>query len=438
MNAKAKAGPRGAAVQALTAVLARGRSLTAALPPALAALGEGRDRAQAQALAYGVLRWYPRLDAILAQLLQRPLRNKDIDVRCALLIGLYEVLYQRTPDHAGVSEAVGLAGRLGKPWARGLVNGVLRSFLREREAIAARADGEAAARLAHPAWLLDALRADWPDRWEAIAAANNEPPPMTLRVNARRDNRDSYLEALTDAGLPARPHPHAPMALTLDEPCPVEALPGFAEGRVSVQDAAAQLAAELLDPQPGERVLDACAAPGGKSAHILERQPELGELVALDVDPDRLTQVEQTLQRLGLVATVRAGDAAEPASWWDGRPFDRILLDAPCSATGVIRRHPDIKVLRRASDIDALVERQRCIIKGVWSLLRPGGILIYATCSVLRRENAAQISDFLRQQADAAHRDIAATWGHAADAGRQVLPGEDGMDGFFYACLQKQ
>ncbi|MEJ2508262.1 MAG: transcription antitermination factor NusB, partial [Gammaproteobacteria bacterium] len=254
MNAKAKAGPRGAAVQALTAVLARGRSLTAALPPALAALGEGRDRAQAQALAYGVLRWYPRLDAILAQLLQRPLRNKDIDVRCALLIGLYEVLYQRTPDHAGVSEA----------------------------------------RLAHPAWLLDALRADWPDRWEAIAAANNEPPPMTLRVNARRDNRDSYLEALTDAGLPARPHPHASMALTLDEPCPVEALPGFGEGRVSVQDAAAQLAAELLDPQPGERVLDACAAPGGKSAHILERQPDLGELVALDVDPDRLTQVEQT------------------------------------------------------------------------------------------------------------------------------------------------
>jgi len=430
--------PRAAAVQALVAVIRQGRSLTSALPAAQAPLVEARDRALVQALAYGVLRWYVRLDAILTRLVTRPLRAKDSDVRCALLLGLYEVIYQRTPDHAAVSEAVALAGRLGKPWARGLINGVLRGFLREREAIAAAVDTEPAARLAHPPWLLDALRADWPQDWESIATANNAAPPMTLRVNARRGSREDYLDRLREAGLSARPAPHAAMGLTLDEPCPVERLPGFAEGEVSVQDAAAQLAAELLDARGGERVLDACAAPGGKSAHILERRADLAELVAVDIDAERLAQVEQSLSRLGLSATLRAGDAAEPQGWWDGRPFDRILLDAPCSASGVIRRHPDIKVLRRPADLDALVARQRCIIKGVWSMLRPGGMLVYATCSVLRRENSEQVRRFASQQADATPVAMAAAWGHATDAGRQVLPGEDGMDGFFYARLQKQ
>ncbi len=433
--------PRFAAVQVLEQVLRYGRSLSTCLPGTQATLHAPRDRALLQDLCFGVLRWYPRLDALLAPLLSRGLKARDTDVRAVLLLGLYQILHQRIPDHAAVSESVTLAGQIGKPWARGLINAVLRQFLRRRETREAQLDqpdvSNDAARLAHPAWLLDSLRSAWPDDWHAVASAANQAPPMTLRVNRRQGTRADYLQRLTQAGLPARPARHAPDALILDTPCAVDALPGFTTGAVSVQDAAAQLAAGLLAPRTGERVLDACAAPGGKSAHLLESQSGLSELVALDINARRLAQVAQNLTRLGLTAHCITGDAARPETWWDGRPFERILLDAPCSAIGVIRRHPDIKVLRRAEDIPTLVTRQHAMLTALWPLLKPGGILLYATCSILPAENHVQIRRFLAEYGNASLQPITGAWGRATGTGRQILPGEDEMDGFFYACLYK-
>lgn len=430
------ANPRLVAVRVLLEVLRHGRSLSAALPPALAALSS-TDRAFAQALAYGVVRWHPRLAALAAQLLRKPFKGRDADLECTLLLGLHQLRDTRVPAHAAVSETVALANQLNKSWARGLLNGVLRRYQREREALERTVDADPEARTAHPEWLIQAVRAAWPATWETILVANNAQPPFTLRVNARSGSRDSYLETLAAAGIAARPAPHTRHGVILEAPRPVEQVPGFAAGQVSVQDGAAQLAAQLLDPQPRERVLDACAAPGGKTAHILERQPQLAEVWAVDRDATRLAQVEQTLTRLGLDAKRVTGDAAAPEAWWDGRPFDRILLDAPCSATGVIRRHPDIKLLRRAADVAGLVEQQRAILEGVWPLLRPGGMLLYATCSILPAENTEQVLAFQRAHPDAQLVPLATDWGHATAAGRQVLPGEDEMDGFFYACLRK-
>lgn len=429
---------RQVAVQALLPVITRGRSLTDSLERELPALDDPRERALAQALAYGVMRGYWRLDWLLRQLLDKPLKNRDADIRLALMLGLYQLLEMRIPDHAAVAETVKLARTFNKPWARGLLNGVLRNFQRQREALLQAAEAEPVAHTAHPAWLLEQLQQDWPQHWEAITRANNQPPPLTLRVNARRLDRNAMLARLAEAGIVAHPAPWATQAICIDPPRPVESIPGFAEGDLSVQDAAAQLAAPLLDPRPGDRVLDACAAPGGKTAHLLELQPELAELVAVDVDPLRLQRIRDTLDRQHLSATLLAADAAEPESWWDGRPFDRILLDAPCSATGVIRRHPDIKFLRRASDIPPLVAGQARLLETLWPLLSPGGMLLYATCSTLLQENSRQMESFLATTPDARPLPIEAEWGHAQPVGRQILPGEDNMDGFYYACLRKR
>ena len=293
------------------------------------------------------------------------------------------------------------------------------------------------AQSAHPAWLLEHLQQDWPADWERIVSANNATPPMTLRVNAAHSERDTYVAMLKESGTSCEPARHTEYGLTLSQPVGVDHLPNFTDGAVSVQDAAAQLAAQLLDARPGERVLDACAAPGGKTAHILERQPGLAKLLALDISEERIQRLTDNLRRLGLSATTCVGDATNPTSWWDGRPFDRILLDAPCSATGVIRRHPDIKVLRHAEDLRQLTQTQAQILTALWPLLKPGGMLLYVTCSILQQENSQQIQDFLATQADARHNLIDAEWGHAQAAGRQTLPGENGMDGFFYACIQK-
>lgn len=417
-------------------VLGDGRSLTAALEEQLAGL-QGADRALAQALCYGTLRWAPRLQAMLARLLERPLKARDRDLEALLLIGLYQLTEMGTAPHAAVGETVGAAAGLGKDWARGLVNAVLRNAQRRAAELAAELDRHDDTRTAHPGWLLQRLQAAWPHDWEAIVAANNRQAPMTLRVNARRGDREGYARRLAEAGLAARPTPHTAMGLTLDAPVGVERLPGFTKGAVSVQDGAAQLAAELLAAQPGERVLDACAAPGGKTAHIAEATAGV-QLEAVDRDPARLEQVRENLGRLGLEARVREGDAATPAGWWDGQPYDRVLLDAPCTATGVIRRHPDIKLLRRAADVGALAAQQRRLLDAVWPLLGPGGILLYATCSVLPEENTAQVQAFLERHPDARVEPIAATWGRETPAGRQILPGEDEMDGFFYACLRKR
>ena len=426
-----------AANHAVTRVLRDGCNLPDALEAVLKHIPANRDRALAQAMAYGVMRWYWRLDWLVSQLLQTPLKKKDSDIQASLLLGLYQILEMRIPDHAAVAETVKLANLLKKSWAKKLINGVLRNFLRQRETLLTRMQEDAVARTAHPAWLLRQLEHDWPQQWETITAANNTSPPMTVRVNSLQFDRADYQRRLGETGISASAAPYTEAGLTLAEPVAVERLPDFNQGTVSVQDGAAQLAAQLLDAQPGERVLDACAAPGGKTAHILERQPQLAELVALDLSPDRLQRVTENLQRLGHHATTIAGDASQPATWWDQRPFDRILLDAPCSASGVIRRHPDIKLLRRASDLAPLVKLQAEILAALWPLLKSGGTLLYATCSVLQQENSQQIQRFLATCSDARLVPINATWGRDQQAGRQILPGEEGMDGFFYACIHK-
>lgn len=425
------------AARVLAEVAQHGKSLSAVLPRTLAGVARPEERALLQELCYGVLRWHPRLQALAAQLLRKPFKPRDADIECLLWVGLYQLDYMRLPTYAAVTETVEAAKRLKKPWAASLLNGVLRNYMRNRDAIAGQVDSVPESRWAHPRWLLQALQRDWPQQWQAIVEANNSRAPMTLRVNARRQTREEYLQRLHEAGIPARAVTPVESAVTLEQPVGVERLPGFACGDVSVQDAAAQLAAIVLDAGPGMRVLDACAAPGGKTAHILERQTQLGQVVALDVDGQRLERVTETLRRLALQAQVLEGDAATPQPWWDGQGFQRILLDAPCSATGVIRRHPDIKLLRRAEDIEQLGVQQARILDSMWSMLDQGGMLLYATCSVMKRENQEQIAGFLRRHADARERPLEVDWGVKVDVGRQILPGQDNMDGFYYACLEK-
>ena len=421
--------------QALGRVLGEGESLATVLPSALAHADPG-ERGLLQELCYGVCRWQPQLRFLLDQLLARPLAPGEQVLRGLLLAGLYPLWHLRVPEHAAVAETVAAVRPLRKPWAAGLVNAVLRSALRRRAELEALIEADAEARAAHPRWLLDWLRWDWPDDWPAIVAANNVRPPFTLRINRLRLDREAYWQRLATAGYDAGPAA-AETALTLSTPTDPAILPGFAEGWVSVQDAGAQLAASLLAVRPGQRVLDACAAPGGKTGHLLECVPDL-DLTALDCDAGRLERVRDTLTRLRLNARLLAGDARRPADWWDGALYDRILLDAPCSATGVIRRHPDIKLLRRESDIAALAERQQALLTGLWPLLRPGGRLLYVTCSVLRAENERVVAAFLATHPDAHEQPIVADWGHALPHGRQILPGESGMDGFYYAVLGKQ
>jgi 16S rRNA (cytosine967-C5)-methyltransferase len=428
------AAPRAAAARAVAAV-ARGHSLDAALAaerPALAA----PDRALAAALVYGVLRERRLLQALAGGLWRRP--PKPL-LAALILVGLYQLRSMRVPAHAAVHATVAAADLLQQPRARSLVNALLRRYQREADALEAALDDSPAVRESHPDWLVERLGRDWPGRWRELLAAGNRPAPMTLRVNRRRTDAATYRETLAAAGHAARPHPFAPDALVLEAPCPVEELPGFADGAVSVQDAAAQLAAPLLDPQPGQRILDACAAPGGKAAHCLELV-DCGadcELLALDIDAGRVKAVDATFARLNLAGQTRCANATTPDAWWDGRPFDRILVDAPCTGTGVIRRHPDIKWLRRETDVAALAERQRALLDALWPLLAPGGALLYATCSLLRAEGADVAAGFLADTAGAAEDPIDAEWGEPEAVGRRIFTGEADMDGFYYARLHK-
>lgn len=429
--------PRLAAARLVHAVLDQQVSLQALLADGLGGMDDPRQRALAQELTFGTLRWFHRLDAVLAQLLSKPLKQKDHDIRALLLVGLYQLVVLDIPAHAAVSETVEAVRALGKTWAAGLVNAVLRSAQRRKQELLARADNLPQARWSHPQWWQERLREDWPEHWQAILTANNQRPPMWVRVNAGRFSRAHYLQMLADAGIEARPSPVAPHAVELVKPVPVERLPDFASGGVSVQDAAAQLTASLLDLRDGQRVLDACAAPGGKTGHILESGEHLAGVVAIDSEPHRLEKVAENLHRLGLNAELVNADAADTAGWWDGESFDRILLDAPCSASGVVRRHPDIKVLRRADDIPALVQQQMRLLEALWPLLVSGGMLLYVTCSVFRAENADNLGRFLQNHADARESPLDVTWGHPQAVGRQLLPGEHGMDGFYYARLVK-
>ena len=424
---------RAAAARVLGEVLA-GHSLNQALPPWLTRVSE-RDRGLLQQLCYGTLRHGPRLQAMLNQLLDKPLRDKDRDVQGLLLCGLYQLDNTRIPDHAAVAATVGATRALKKHWAKRLANAVLRRYLREREQLAQTLD--AAANACHPPWLYQKLQTQWPAAAATIIEANNQQPPMTLRVNSRHLSREEYLTALTDQGIGARAGEISPQSIILTQPLDVLELPGFAAGQASVQDEAAQIAALLLQSAPGERVLDACAAPGGKTCHLLELQPQLAEVVAMDVDEQRLQKVSENLQRLGLAATLLVGDATRPPAQLEAASFDRILVDAPCSASGVIRRHPDVKLLRRETDIAPLADQQLRILQGLWPLLKAGGTLLYATCSVLDEENSQVVQRFLAAQEDAGICVDKVDWGEATRYGRQLLPSPTGTDGLFYARLGK-
>lgn len=429
---------RANAARVVDAVEARGQSLDAAL-----ALADTRtapaDRPLLWALCFGVLRQHWRLRSIIDSLLARPLKARDRIVGALLEVGLYQLIESRVPPHASVSLTVEAARLLRRPQHAGLINAVLRNFQRSGSDDASPPATDEA-RFNHPRWLIERLKADWPEDWQGILAANNERAPMWLRVNCRKSTAGEYAARLPadSAALPG-----FDQAIRLAEPRPVDELPGFAAGLVSVQDAAAQLAAPWLLSHGGRRVLDACAAPGGKTAHLAELSPPDVALTAVDCDPDRLAVAGENLHRLGLKARLVAGDAAEPADWWDGEAFDCVLLDAPCSATGVIRRHPDIRLLRRDSDIAALAAGQRRLLAALWQLTAPGGHLLYVTCSILPAENEAVVSEFLDSHADAHEESVLPNYNirdvmRRRACGWQILPGTRDLDGFYYACLGKQ
>lgn len=429
--------PRLIAARLVHAVVDKGESLSTLLTPGLKAIDDPRQRALAQELGFGTLRWYFRLQAVAAQLISKPLKKKDRDVEALIMVGLYQLLILDTPAHAAVSETVQAARSMGKNWAAGLVNAVLRNAVRRSKDLLVAADRQPAGRWAHPDWWVRRLEQDWPNHWQSILEAGNQRPPMVLRVNALRGDRDDYLRRLDEAGIEAHVMPLVGQAVSLQKPVSVDALPGFRDGALSVQDAAAQLSAGLLDIQSGQRVLDACAAPGGKTGHLLEAGVQADKLVAIDSNASRMEKVIDNLQRLKLNAELVVADAADVESWWDGQPFDRILLDAPCSASGVVRRHPDIKLLRCENDIDALALEQQRLLGALWPLLASGGILLYVTCSVFRQENSDSVQLFLRDNPDASESMPEVGWGHPQVVGRQLLPGEQGTDGFYYARLVK-
>jgi 16S rRNA (cytosine967-C5)-methyltransferase len=428
---------RAKAAKVLVNVLRDGAYLNEALRRFDSNTGTGRDAALVQELCFGSLRFQPRLDFWLRHLLQHPLKQRDLDIRALLMIGLYQLTEMRIPAHAVLNETAQACRSLHKEWAVKLVNAVLRRFQREQADFQSDLPENTEAYYAHPQWLIDASRIDWPDDWQSILTAGNQRPPLTLRANRRLVSRDALLEEFAAAGITAQACEFSVDGLRMDAPLNVEALPGFVTGRFSVQDEAAQLAAELLDVRPGMRVLDACAAPGGKTGHLLERYADAGEIVAVDIDAERCKKIHENLQRLGLSATVMSVDALRADEWWDQQPFQRILLDAPCSASGVIRRHPDIKVHRQPQDIRAVMALQARLLAALWPLLASGGKLLYITCSIFCRENAEQVQAFLATQANARPLELNARWGRIAAPGRQILSGQDGMDGFFYACIEK-
>jgi 16S rRNA (cytosine967-C5)-methyltransferase len=402
--------------------------------------GDARDAAYARHLAYGVLRWYSALDWLAARMLQKPLKARDRDIQWLLAIGLFQLWKDDTPRHAAVHETAECARSIGKAWAVGLINAVLRRFVREQDALLEQLE-TTDQQYAFPGWLLERLKNDWPGvGWKSAVNESNRPAPLWLRLNARTDSQTA-LQELQQAGFETSRHAHAPDAVRVEPAAPVHALPGFSAGSLSVQDPAAQLAAGLLPVTTGARVLDACAAPGGKTCHLLERHPDI-QLTALDRSASRLDKVQQNLDRCGLSGAtgtqLLAADAAATGDWWNGQAFRSILLDAPCTATGVIRRHPEIKWLRSPAQVDEATRMQERLLGALWPLLEPGGALLYATCSILHAENRDQVQRFIEAHSDARLQPLDVAWGRDTGYGRQILPGDDDMDGFFYALLVRE
>lgn len=422
------------AALAITEVLRQQGSLASSLPLSLAQ-APAKERPLLSQIVYGTCRYYPKLNSLAQHLLNKPLRKRDLDIYALMLVGLYELNYMRTPDHAAVTSCVDAAKDSGQDWAPPLINGVLRAFLRQREGLSEDLADNPEYQHNNPAWLQLKLANHWPDSWPAILAANDQQAPMTLRVNQRHHTTKDYLERLAKANIKAKACAYSPWGIQLDSPCQVDELPGFNAGWVSVQDEAPQLAPTLLDLKAGQRVLDACAAPGGKTGHLLEVADI--EVTAVELEQRRLDRLHENLQRLQLSAEVICADASQPDNWWDGQAYDRILVDAPCSATGVIRRNPDIKLLRSNEDITCLAQLQLTILQQLWPTLKTGGLLVYATCSILKQENERIVKRFLQAQEDAQEQAISAAWGQATDHGRQLFPTPESHDGFYYAVLKK-
>ena len=427
---------RAMAAHVLLQVSEQGQSLNKTLQAAQQQLANSSEGALLQEMCYGSLRWFYRLDAVVALLLNKPLKERDHDIFCLLLVGLYQLEFMSIPPHAVIKETVNAVLAMRKSWAKGLVNALLREYQRNAVQLNSELEEDEEARYAHPLWMIERMKQDWPQYYHGLLDANNERPPMVLRVNKQHSDVDTYQQKLQQQGIQAQRSPHVESALILDQAKNVFDLPGFSSGEVSVQDSSAQIAATLMHLSAGQRVLDACSAPGGKTVHMLETCPSIN-MQALDIDQDRLVQVQENLERAKLSAVLLVGDAADPSGWWDGQVFDRMLIDAPCSGSGVIRRHPDIKLLRSSSDIDELVKRQAAILEALWPLLAPGGMLVYSTCSVFRQENEFQIQTFLSHHDDALELVIEEQWGYPCESGRQILPDQQGMDGFFYACIKK-
>lgn len=423
------------ATKIMTKLFRQEGSLSSLLPDALQQTMP-RDRGLLQQLCYGTCRWQPKLDCYVQSMLDKPLRKKDVDVYALLLLGLYQLSELRIPPHAAISETVSVATTLKKTWAKGLINGVLRRFQREKDQLDQKLASKKAYQTAHPPWLQQAIENTWPNQAQQIFTANNSHPPLTLRVNQQLSSREDYQQCLHKQGMESQPTALGTHGIVLNEAVDVERLPNFAEGACSVQDEAAQLTAQLLQLSPNLNVLDACCAPGGKTAHILESELSV-RCLGIDINSDRLERTQTNLDRLQLRAELKVADAADPAHWWDQQPFDRILLDAPCSATGVIRRHPDIKILREADNIAKLMATQQHLLNALWPLLAEDGLLLYATCSILPQENTEIVAEFVRTQENAEHQPIKAEWGIEQPYGRQILPENGGPDGFYYAVLKK-
>ncbi|HGN1707921.1 TPA: 16S rRNA (cytosine(967)-C(5))-methyltransferase RsmB [Providencia rettgeri] len=419
---------RSIAATAISQVLDNGQSLSTVLPDLQRNIND-KDKPLLQEICFGVLRYLPKLEWFISQLMEKPLTGKQRTLHYLIMVGIYQLLYTRIPAHAALAETVNGAVALKRPQLKGLINGVLRSFQRQQTQLDERIANNNSQYL-HPSWLLKRLQNAYPKEWQSIVNANNQRPPMWLRVNSQHHTAAEYLDLLKQADIDANLHSEHPNAIRLNEPTAVSRLPGFDKGWCTVQDLSAQGCAELLQPQNGEYILDLCAAPGGKTTHILELAPK-ANVLAVDIDDTRLKRVKENLIRLKQHATIIQGDGTQPETWAKEQQFDRILLDAPCSATGVIRRHPDIKWLRRDADINELAQLQAQILDAIWAYLKPGGTLLYATCSVMPEENGQQIQNFLAKHTDACLND-------GTKAGLQIVPSTNGGDGFFYARLIKQ